>query len=62
MICFFFGIGHGKGAYDGARAIIKWFLWPKKLNAHGVLLKNTADVVNFQGDRLSKRPKVFYVH
>jgi len=26
MIWSFFKIGHGKGAHDGARAIIKWFL------------------------------------
>ncbi len=26
MIWSSFGIGHGKGAHDGARAIIKWFL------------------------------------
>jgi hypothetical protein len=27
MIWSFFGIGHGKGAHDGARAVIKQFLW-----------------------------------
>jgi hypothetical protein len=26
MIWSFFGIGHGKGTHDGARAVIKWFL------------------------------------
>ncbi len=27
MIWSFFGIGHGKGAHDGASVVIKQFLW-----------------------------------
>jgi hypothetical protein len=27
MIWSFFGMGHGKGAHDGPRVVIKWFLW-----------------------------------
>jgi hypothetical protein len=38
MIWSFFGIGHGKGADDGARDVIKQFLWQEQLNVHGVPL------------------------
>jgi hypothetical protein len=38
MIWSFFGMGHGKGAHDGPRVAIKWFLWQEQLNAFGVSL------------------------
>ncbi len=32
---FFFGIGDGKGAHDGTKAVMKQFLRQEQLNAHG---------------------------
>jgi hypothetical protein len=34
----FFGSGHGKGPHDGARTLIKCFIWHEQLNAHGAKL------------------------
>jgi hypothetical protein len=44
------------GAHDGIGAIIKWFLWQKQLNAHGVPLRNATDVVSFPCKTLFERP------
>jgi hypothetical protein len=62
MIWSFFGIGHRKGAHDGTRTVIKQFLQQEQLNAHGVPLRNIADVITFLCDRLFKKPETSYIH
>jgi hypothetical protein len=43
----FFRTSHGKGKHNGACVVVKRMLWAQQLNAHGHLMQNVEDVVNF---------------
>jgi hypothetical protein len=60
MIWSFFGTSHGKIVHDGVGAIIKQFLWQEQVNAHGVPLRNVANIVSFLCKSLFERPKTSY--
>jgi hypothetical protein len=55
----FFGIGHGKGPHDGARAILKMFLKKSQLDVNGPKLQNAEDVVTLMCTHLSSWPKTY---
>ncbi len=60
MMWNFFGIGHGKGPHDGARAILKRFLKKSQLDVNGPKLQNAMDVVTLMRTHLSSWPETSY--
>lgn len=47
MLWFYFGLGHGKGVHDGARAILEQEIRKEWLQMDGQKLQNVVDVVAF---------------
>ncbi len=60
MIQSLFGNGHGKGAHDGVRVVVKKFFQREQLNVEGVKLQNVEEVVAFLHDKLSNQLKSSY--
>ena len=54
-------MGHGKGPYDGARAVVKSFICREQLNPDGRRLQCAKDVIDLFLEKLSTRLESLYL-